>query len=51
MRTIADIERELEAHKAITDYCATGICPPGVRPEVMEALADIVAAEPGSTVH
>ena len=36
----------MNALSKITNYCLTGECPDGVDPELMEALADLVAMWP-----
>lgn len=41
-----DPEKMLESHRMITDYLLTGYAPPGVRPEVLELCADIIAMTP-----
>lgn len=40
-------EQILKSHQAITDFCATGIPPEGVRPQVAELLAQIVDLSTG----
>ena len=43
--------KTLKSFQAVTNYCITGETPEGVRPAVMERLADLVALFPGKSEH
>lgn len=39
-------DQQVRSQQAVTNYCLTKKCEPGTRPEVMEALADIIECFP-----
>lgn len=46
MNDMQTTERTLRSFQAVTDYLLTGKAPAGVRPEVMDALASLIALWP-----
>lgn len=46
MKDTKTTERTLRSFQAVTDYLLTGKAPAGVRREVMESLADLIAEWP-----